>query len=486
MAAAIKQSGREMVMMAEGQPDIQTMADDPNKYSGINIRRVGHDINWRWYSVCSLIDLTSGLHVYAHNASVSPTGQGFHNELDILEVGVGCRDGRSGGTISDPKRGSDFCVADASDVVSLNAARAHFGMWCMVKASLILGMDLEKISAPELEIIRNRDAVGIQQDPLAAQARRIASVAPTPTTAASAICQAEGTIVKGGSDVPCDNAIVAAKCGSATHKWKHDPQSGRFFTTDTGGNHWCVVARHGKLASLNDFEQGGLTIPWVEEGAVHAVPCANVDTDTTCGQSDWCRNCSDYNVGLGCGSLWNVVMKNATASIVGWGGKLGVNNDWGASGPMPHTRHTCVGCSTGGQPPRDRQVFDWVPDTADGDGFSLFRLPSSAQIKDDDAVGKVANISGSQLCLDIQPAGQLETWTAPLAGGRVSLAFFNRAPHDAAMSVSWAELGLADSREVLVKDVWRGTTSTATGSYRDGAVPAHGMTLLILTPKKPA
>ena len=54
------------------------------------------------------------------------------------------------------------------------------------------------------------------------------------------------------------------------------------------------------------------------------------------------------------------------------------------------------------------------------------------------------------------------------------------------MSVSWAELGLPENAQMLVKDVWRGTTSTATGSYRDGAVPAHGMTLLILTPKKPA
>eukprot|EP01050_Picozoa_sp_SAG11_P044661 SAG11_NODE_21842_length_417_cov_1.292453_1_plen_104_part_10 len=97
----------------------------------------------------------------------------------------------------------------------------------------------------------------------------------------------------------------------------------------------------------------------------------SIDANTTCGQSDSCRTCSDYAVGLGCGSLWNLTtsgprVKNGTAAISGWGGKLGVNNDYGASGPMPHTRHTCLGCSTGGQVPRDRQLFDWVPGPRDG------------------------------------------------------------------------------------------------------------------------
>jgi hypothetical protein len=484
MAAGIKASGREMVLMAEGQPDIQTMANDSRTYGGINIRRVGHDINWRWYSICSLIDLTSGLWPFAHNASVSPTAQGFHNQLDILEVGVGCRDGRSGGTVSDPKRGSDFCVANESDTPALNAARAHFGMWSILKASLVLGMDLERITDAELAIIRNKAAIDIQQDPLAAQARRIASVAPAATASEpSPICAAEGTVVEGGSDIPCDNAIVVAKCTDTTHRWKHDAVSGRFFTTDSSHNQWCMLARHGKLASLNDLAKGGLTIPWVEEGAIHAVPCANIDADTTCGQSDSCRTCSNYGVGNGCGSLWDLTMKNGTASISGWGGKLGVNNDYGASGPMPHTRHTCGGCSTGGQLARDRQVFEWVPGLADGAGFSLFRLPASAQIKDDDAVGHVRDAAGSEFCLEIAPAGQLETWTAPLSGGRVAVAFFNRSPYAAPMAVTWEQLGLGAGAAVRVEDAWRNASAAATGSYRDGAVPAHGMALLTLMPQ---
>ena len=123
--------------------------------------------NWKWYSACSLIDLDSGLWPYAHNASVDATGNGFHNQLDILEIGVGCADGRSGGDSANTvgSRHGDFCVANESDTQSLNAARAHFGMWSMLKASLILGMDLEQISATELAIIKNVDAISIQQDP---------------------------------------------------------------------------------------------------------------------------------------------------------------------------------------------------------------------------------------------------------------------------------------------------------------------------------
>ena len=470
------------------------MSKRPGEYG--NVRRVGHDINWRWYSVCSLIDLTSGLWSFAHNASVDPTNSGFHNQLDILEIGVGCKDGRSGGDPADPARGSDFCVTDESDLRSLNAARAHFGMWAMVKASLILGMDLEQISAAELAIIKNVDAISIDQDPLGVQGRRIASVpppVPSATAAPSPICSAEGTVVKGGSSIPCDNTITVAKCSSAstTQRWTYEGSTGRFVTKDSKGLEWCMVARHGKLASLNDLQQGGLTIPWVEEGAIHAVPCGSIGPNTSCGQSDWCRDCSDYSVGAGCGSLFNLTtiptstnhLKNGTARISGWGGSLGVNNDWGASGPVPHTRHTCLGCSTGGQPPRDRQVFGWVMGSKDTNGASVFRLQATDMIKDDDAIGTVnLNVSGSEWCLDVAPAGQLETWMAPLTGGRISVALFNRSPNDAAMSVTWKQLGLDATAGMSIKSVWKNTTVTATGSYHDTAVPAHGMALLILTP----
>ena len=55
MQTGIRHSGRQMVFMIEGQPDLPTMAMSPGMYG--NVRRVGHDIvrdrrfiniHWSW------------------------------------------------------------------------------------------------------------------------------------------------------------------------------------------------------------------------------------------------------------------------------------------------------------------------------------------------------------------------------------------------------------------------------------------------------
>ena len=54
---------------------------------------------------------------------------------------------------------------------------------------------------------------------------------------------------------------------------------------------------------------------------------------------------------------------------------------------------------------------------------------------------------------------------------------------NASMTVSWSVLGLQNEAEMSVFDVWRNTTMGSTKrSFTDPMVPAHGVTLLILTP----
>jgi hypothetical protein len=53
-------------------------------------------------------------------------------------------------------------------------ARTHYSMWCMMKAVMLLGADLTSIGPQTLAIIRNAEAVAINQDPYGNQARRIA------------------------------------------------------------------------------------------------------------------------------------------------------------------------------------------------------------------------------------------------------------------------------------------------------------------------
>ena len=93
---------------------------------------------WRSLGVLEIIDLNEPLRAYA--------GPGHWNDPDMLEVGNG--------------------LSDAEN-------RAHFTLWCMMAAPLILGNDLTNMSAETLAVITNKDVIAIDQDPLGVQGLRL-------------------------------------------------------------------------------------------------------------------------------------------------------------------------------------------------------------------------------------------------------------------------------------------------------------------------
>jgi hypothetical protein len=283
-------------------------------------------------------------------------------------------------------------VNDSWPPGAVDFARAHFSMWSVLKGALLLGNDFTKMSNATLSIVSNRHAISINQDPLGVQARRVAVTVPPATDATSPICAAEGTVVA-GSDVPCDNVVSAAKCNATNRlqKWSfNETGDGHIYTVDSVGTHWCLFADHSSLAD------GSLVIPWVEEGAVRAVPCAALDG----------RKGATWTVS---GSGNAVRIQDADFRV-----PLGANNEFGSSGPIPHSRHTCCECS--GTP-----VVSWSLGT-----HGEITLPQGSQVIDDDSVGNVEMSDGSNFCLSIVESGRLEVWTAPLTGGRHAVALFNR------------------------------------------------------------
>jgi len=50
---------------------------------------------------------------------------------------------------------------------------AHFSLWALVKAPLLIGTDLTTISAKNLAILTNQEVIAINQDPLGVQGRRV-------------------------------------------------------------------------------------------------------------------------------------------------------------------------------------------------------------------------------------------------------------------------------------------------------------------------
>jgi alpha-galactosidase len=92
-----------------------------------------YDMGWKF-----ILEKQVGLEKYA--------GPGHWNDPDMLEVG------NSG--------------------LTLNESRAHFSLWCMLAAPLMAGNDLRDMSPEILEILTNKHAISINQDPLGKQAYR--------------------------------------------------------------------------------------------------------------------------------------------------------------------------------------------------------------------------------------------------------------------------------------------------------------------------
>ena len=113
-----------------------------------NLWRTTPDIRPEWRSLLGIYEWNVRLWEHA-----SP---GHFNDPDMLEVG--------NGSLTDEEN------------------RAHFSLWCMMAAPLILGNDLRKFLLPDgrpnrtdetLRIITNRFAISIDQDPLCRQAKRV-------------------------------------------------------------------------------------------------------------------------------------------------------------------------------------------------------------------------------------------------------------------------------------------------------------------------
>ncbi len=90
---------------------------------------------WKSWGVMQILDMQEGLRKYA--------GPGHWNDPDMLEVGNGQK---------------------------VNEDRAHFSIWAMICAPLILGNDLSNMSKETLGIISNKDIIAVNQDKLGVQA----------------------------------------------------------------------------------------------------------------------------------------------------------------------------------------------------------------------------------------------------------------------------------------------------------------------------
>ncbi|XP_021737953.1 alpha-galactosidase 3 [Chenopodium quinoa] len=115
--------------------------DDPALWAGEvgNSWRTTDDINDSWASMTTIADLNDKWASYA--------GPGGWNDPDMLEVG-------NGG-------------------MTYNEYRAHFSIWALMKAPLLIGCDIRNMTAETLKILSNTEVIGVNQDPLGVQGRKV-------------------------------------------------------------------------------------------------------------------------------------------------------------------------------------------------------------------------------------------------------------------------------------------------------------------------
>ncbi|XP_072960461.1 alpha-galactosidase 3-like [Typha angustifolia] len=104
-----------------------------------NSWRTTDDISDSWVSMTTIADLNDKWASYA--------GPGGWNDPDMLEVG-------NGG-------------------MSYVEYRAHFSIWALMKAPLLIGCDVRNMTSETLEILSNEEVISVNQDPLGVQGRKV-------------------------------------------------------------------------------------------------------------------------------------------------------------------------------------------------------------------------------------------------------------------------------------------------------------------------
>lgn len=114
--------------------------DDPATWAPAvgNSWRTTDDIRDNWDSMISRADLNNAWWNYS-----APYGW---NDPDMLEVG-------NGG-------------------MSTTEYETHFSLWCLMKAPLLIGTNVENMSNNTLRILTNSDAISVNQDPLGVQGNK--------------------------------------------------------------------------------------------------------------------------------------------------------------------------------------------------------------------------------------------------------------------------------------------------------------------------
>ncbi|WP_432977887.1 NPCBM/NEW2 domain-containing protein [Dactylosporangium sp. CA-233914] len=209
MGDALKASGRPIVYSLCNWGNDQPWVFGPNV--GGSSWRTTDDINASWGSITSILDQQAGLEPFAR--------KGYYNDPDMLEVGNGS--------------------------LTQDENVAHFSLWSLLSAPLLLGNDLRSVSASTLGILRNADVIAVNRDWGGSQGRRIADVGDQEVWAKPMSDGSVAVVLFNRGAAPATIATTAAELGLAGSSSYTTKNLWTGATASTAGALSASVAAHG-------------------------------------------------------------------------------------------------------------------------------------------------------------------------------------------------------------------------------------------------
>jgi hypothetical protein len=421
MRDALDATGRRMVYAIHGK---QTQFW-PTYYTDspliANSWRMGGDIEGpmkpSWAGVLRLIDSEAGSNITELS---SPNAW---NDCDMMVCGQG--------------------LTDTED-------RAHISMWAMLASPMIIGYDIRKKSNITIAFLSHPGIVAISQDPLGRQATLVERVESAPAPA-------------NNTEAGHEEAIH----GRAPPKTSPSPPTS-----------WC-------LGEVGDSGR-----------PVKVVPC----DDTTGAASRWSYNSATAQLVLTSGALAGSCLALPTLSSPTGGGDKPTalaltscasgGHGWVFSDELGFTgllhasvaKQNEMGCVNLWQCDPHSEVVYWPCKPAHvgtcGSVNEVWRLRPDGMLQ-----SSVVGVAPPLPPPPPPPAEATQVWRRPLSHppGAVAVCLLNRGSTVANISFTFAEVGLGSTQRADVRDVWAGSSVTATAGSYGAVVAGHAAEVFVLT-----
>jgi len=367
---------------------------------GANSWRISSDIRDEWSSIISRVEIDGSLWRY------SGEGLGW-NDPDMLEVGNG------------------GC--------SQAEYRAHFSLWAMLKAPMIIGNDVRTLSTKVMEILGNKEVLAVSQDALGHQARRVWS----------------DTTQHLAKSTHFGDKVIATKC-SAGKGYEDAKEDQDWVLSDEGT---IMSSSTGRCLSEVSFEDA-LTLAETAFGAeaVHSNRSELMHSVTT-------ADCSTA-------TLWDAG-QYIGGSIVSRSSQLCL--EVAKEDFLPVVQGKRVQTA----PCHDlfgKQFLDVTEHQSwTAPGSALLNLYQRQCLTvDRDAFSGVAE----------------EVWMTPMSGGSVAVLLLNKSPVERLMTLDGSVVGLSGGKYAM-RDLWRGEDlirSMSADQSEQFLVKSHDAVMLKLTP----